>query len=93
LFLVVPNRIPANISIDRKNIEALIPKAGNTTPEIIINPSAEPARSALYVDPGEVIVFPGMVSSRKMLPVRQDGTSVDNKIIIRAGVAALKTII
>jgi hypothetical protein len=47
LFLVVPRRIPVKIRIDSRKIENLIPNTGTTTPDIKINPSAEPARSAL----------------------------------------------
>jgi hypothetical protein len=47
LFLIVQNRIPTKTSADNKNIETWIPKSGTAKPEIIINPNAEPARSAL----------------------------------------------
>jgi hypothetical protein len=47
LFIIVPNRIPPKTSADSKYIETWIPKRGTAKPEIIINPNAEPARSAL----------------------------------------------
>jgi hypothetical protein len=47
LFLFLPKRIPAKIRPERRKTDDLIPKMGIRTPEISINPRAEPARSEL----------------------------------------------
>jgi hypothetical protein len=50
LFLFVPKRIPAKIRPERSEIDNLIPNTGISTPEIRMNPKAEPARSELYTE-------------------------------------------
>jgi hypothetical protein len=87
LFLFVPKSTPANISIARKIIETCIPKTGRVTPEISINPSAEPARSALYIDEGAELLISEAVNSLKICPVIKPGKSDKNiiKVIETAG--------
>jgi hypothetical protein len=76
-LLIEETRKPIKIRTGKRKIDKLIPRRGTDSPEKMMNPIAEPARSALYTCEEFESVIPGKVNCRKKLPVIAAGKNPD----------------